>query len=422
MRIAIIGGGVVGVTSAYELVKEGHEVTVIDRQPDVALECSHANGGYVAVSQAVPWSAPGVPSKTLLGMFAEDAPIVLHPSQLPAVWRWGLEFLASSRAAPSWQNTQHILRLALYSFATLKETRDAETIDYAPIKKGSLKVFFDQSTLDEAVTASQAQVALGVSYRRFSAADCAALVPALAPTMPRLAGGLHYPEEEGGDCCAFTRALAAICAKRGVKFAFDTTVTGFEGDGERILAVLTNSGRKAFDAFVLAAGADSPILARPLGLRLPIIPVKGYSLTFPRLLWPEAPDMQVLDEKHKFGYAPLGHDRLRMTGFAEISGYDTEPEPARTTAFVRSFIGLFPQLEGRIRVSKLKPFCCLRPVTPSGLPIIGRSRLQNLYCNVGHGHLGWTLAHGSARLLAASLAGRKGDIDTTGYEPAPTSR
>jgi D-amino-acid dehydrogenase len=417
VRIVVIGGGVIGVTTAYELSKDGHAVTLVERQPDVALECSHANGGYIAVSQAVPWSAPGIPSKVLLGVLARNPPILLRLSQLPAMWRWGLQFLACSRAKRSRENTLHILRLALNSFAALKETRNAEAVDYDPVAKGCLKVFLERSSLEEAEVVSQSQTGHGLRYEVLSASGCADKVPALAPRASELAGGLFYPDEEAGDCFAFTRNLARICHSRGVEFLFDTTVTGLEHDGRRVTAAISCKGHFRADAFVLAAGADSPILARSVGLRLPIIPVKGYSLTFPRSLWPEAPDMPVLDEKRKFGYAPLSSDRLRLTGFAEIAGYDTKPEARRTEAFVRSFTGLFPQLESRISVRDLKPFCCLRPVTPTGLPIIGASRFQNLFYNVGHGHLGWTLAHGSARLLASAISGRTPEIDSRPYCP-----
>ena len=418
MKIAVVGAGVVGVTTAYELMQDGHEVTVLERGGDVALECSHANGGFVAVSQAVPWSAPGVPTKTLLGMIARNPPILLHLSQLPAMWRWGLEFLACSRPARSWENTRHVLRLALYSHAALKETRHREAIASAFVARGCLKVFREKASLDHAIAASQAQTPLGLVYSALSPVQCIAMVPALAPRATELAGGIHYPDEEGGDCLGFTQELARICTDRGVAFRFHTTVERFEHDGDRIVAAVTGAGDVTADAFVLAAGAASPLIARPLGVRLPVIPVKGYSLTFPRSLWPEAPDMPVLDEKRKFGYAPLGAERLRMTGFAEISGYDTVPEAQRSRAFAEAFIGLFPQLAERISIPDLEPFCCLRPVTPSGVPILGRSRFDNLYYNVGQGHLGWTLAHGSARLVAATIAGRRADIDMAGYLPA----
>jgi D-amino-acid dehydrogenase len=417
MKVAVIGGGIVGVTTAYELLRDGHEVVVIDRQPDVALECSHANGGYIAVSQAVPWSSPGVPTKTLLGLLGKNPPILLRASQLPAMWRWGLEFLTSSRAKTSWGNTKHVLRLALYSHAVLKETRGRETIDYAPILKGSLKVFTEREALDEAIAVSQSQVPLGLKHAVWSAHDCAERVPALAPTIGKIAGGLHYPDEENGDCYKFARGLARLCMERGATFAFGADVKGFQREADRITGVITGTETIAADAFVLAAGAASPRLVSSLGIRLPVIPVKGYSLTLPRDLWPDAPDMPVLDEKRKFGYAPLGSDRLRMSGFAEIAGYDTTPEPSRTAAFVRSFTGLFPQLGERIRLDELKPFCCLRPVTASGLPILGPSRYRNLHYNVGQGHLGWTLAHGSARLVASMVTGKAPDIDVTGYRP-----
>jgi D-amino-acid dehydrogenase len=418
MKVAVIGGGIVGVTTAYELLREGHEVVVIDRQPDVALECSYANGGYIAVSQAVPWSSPGVPTKTLLGLLGKDPPILLRAAQLPSMWRWGLEFLMASRANPSWENTKRVLRLALYSHSVLKETREREPIDYAPIMKGSLKVFTEQSSLDEAIAVSQTQAPLGLKHVVWSARDCAQKVPALQPAAEKLAGGIHYPDEENGDCYRFARGLARLCMERGATFRFGVNVNGFRCEGSRITGAVAEKDVIAADAFVLAAGAASPLLVSSLGIRLPVLPVKGYSLTVPRETWPDAPDMPVLDEKRKFGYAPLATDRLRMSGFAEIAGYDTTPEPRRVTAFVRAFTSLFPQLEQRIKLDEIKPFCCLRPVTPAGPPILGPSRFKNLYYNVGQGHLGWTLAHGSARLVTALVSDKAADIDMTGYLPA----
>jgi D-amino-acid dehydrogenase len=259
---------------------------------------------------------------------------------------------------------------------------------------------------------------MGLNYRVLSTAECVTMVPALAPREKSLVGGIHYPDEEAGDCYTFTRELADICAARGVRFLYGTTIKRIVSEGARISHLATSMGDVKSDAYVLAAGAESPLLTKDLGLRLPIIPVKGYSLTFPRSLWPEAPDQPVLDEKRKFGYAPLGADRLRMSGFAEVAGYDTKPERHRTEALARAFMGLFPQLETRIDPATLTPFCCLRPVTPDGVPIIGRSRFGNLVLNVGQGHLGWTLAHGSARLAADAVAGRPGAIDLNANRPA----
>lgn len=419
MKALVLGGGVVGVTTAYELLRDGHEVTLIDRQPGVALECSHANGGFVAISQAVPWSAPGVPFKTLREMARPDAPILLHARQLPRMWRWGIAFLAASRASVSWRNTRDILRLALYSFDALKESREATGVAYDPVRTGVLKLYSSERDLEESVAESERQRTLGLNYRRLTPKECLERVPGLAPRIDTIAGGVLYPDEEGGDCFAFTSGLARWCTERGLALHLGTQVRALEREGDRIAGVVTDRGRLTADAYVLCLGADSPLLLRAHGIRLPIIPVKGYSLTVSRAPWPEAPTMPVLDELRKFGLAPLGRDRLRLTGFAEIAGYDTAPRERRTRAFVKAFTGLFPQLEACLAETGVQPFCCLRPVTPHGLPFVGPSRLRNLHYNAGHGHLGWTLAHGTARLLAAQLAGRDPGIDQAPYRPRP---
>jgi len=419
MKVVVLGGGVVGVTTAYYLLKDGHEVTLIERQPGVARECSHANGGFVAISQAVPWSAPGVPVKTLRTMAQPDAPILMHASQLPRIWRWGLEFLRCSRPERSWANTRHVLRLALFSFEALKQIRDDTGVRYDAVVGGALKVFSDQKSLDEAVAVSERQRPLGLAFRVLDRRGCLALVPALAPRIDTLAGGIHFPDEEGGDCFRFTEGLAAWCRERGAELRFATTVERLEAHGARLTGIRTDQGRIDADAYVLALGADSPLLMRPLGVRLPIIPVKGYSITVPKAPFPEPPTIPVLDELRKFGMMPLP-DRLRMSGLAEIAGYDTVPQARRTSAFVAGFTSLFPQLEQCLDAAgHPQPFCCLRPVTPQGPPILGRTRFSNLYYNVGHGHLGWTLAHGSAKIVAALVASRDPGIDLAGLQPAP---
>jgi D-amino-acid dehydrogenase len=419
MKVLVLGGGVVGVTTAYYLLKDGHQVTVIERQPGVALECSHANGGFVAISQAVPWSAPGVPTKTIRTMAQPNAPILLHASQIPKIWRWGLDFIRSARKEASWANTCHVLRLSLFSFEALKEIRADTGVRYDAVQGGALKVYSDQESLDEAATVSERQRPLGLEFRMLDRKACLDLVPALAPRIATLAGGIHFEAEEGGDCFKFTEGLAAWCRARGAEFRFDTTVTALETDGARITGIRTRHGAFSADAYVLALGADSPLLMRPLRVRLPIIPVKGYSITVPKAPFPQPPAIPVLDEMRKFGMMPLP-ERLRMSGLAEIAGYDTEPEERRFRAFVAGFTGLFPQLAKCLEAAgEVRPFCCLRPVTPHGPPILGRSRFANLFYNTGHGHLGWTLAHGSARIVAALVGGRDPGLDLTGLRPTP---
>ncbi len=419
MKVIVLGGGVVGVTTAYYLLKDGHEVTLIDRQPGVARECSHANGGFVAISQAVPWAAPGVPTKALREMLRPDAPILIHARQIPRLWRWGIEFVRAARSEPSWANTRHVLRLSLFSFEALKEIRADTGVDYDAVAGGALKLYWDQKSLDEAIAISERQRPLGLAFRVVDRKGCLDLVRALAPRIDGLAGGIHFVDEEGGDCFKFTERLAAWCRDRGVALRLDTTLQRLEADGVRITGVRTDRGAFAADAYVLALGADSPLPMRPLGVRLPIIPVKGYSITVPRAPFPDAPTIPVVDEMRKFGMMPLP-DRLRMSGLAEIAGYDTVPEARRTRAFIAGFTGLFPQLLKCLQAAgDLRPFCCLRPVTPHGPPILGRSRFANLFYNVGQGHLGWTLAHGSAKAVAALLAGRDPGVDLTGLRPAP---
>jgi len=333
------------------------------------------------------------------------------------MWRWGLDFIRCSRAGPSWENTKRVLRLSLLSFEALKEIRADTGVRYDAVEGGALKVYSDQKSLDEAVAISDRQQPLGLGFRVLDPEGCLDLVPALQPRIATLAGGIHFEDEEGGDCFKFTEGLAAWCRERGADFRFGSRIEALDADGARITGIRTDRGALTADAYVLALGADSPLLVRPLGIRLPIIPVKGYSITVPKAPFPDAPTIPVLDEMRKFGMMPLP-DRLRMSGLAEIAGYDTVPDARRTQAFIAGFTGLFPQLQACLDAAGgLRPFCCLRPVTPQGPPILGRSRYANLYYNTGQGHLGWTLAHGSAKIVAAQVAGHDPGLDLTGFRP-----
>jgi D-amino-acid dehydrogenase len=286
--------------------------------------------------------APGL--KTLKTMAQPDAPILIHAAQIPKMWRWGLDFLRCSRRQTSWDNTRHVLRLALYSFVALKEIRDDTGVRYDLVQGGALKVYSDQKSLDEGAAVSERQRPLGLEFRVLDRKGCLQLAPALRPRSESLAGGVHYESEEGGDCFKFCEGLAVWCAERGAVQGIGTKAERLATDGTQITGVHTDRGEFVADAYVLAFGADSPLLMHPLGVRLPIIPVKGYSITVPKAPFPEPPNIPVLDELRKFGMMPLP-DRLRMSGLAEITGYDTVPEERRTQAFVAGFTGLFPQLE-----------------------------------------------------------------------------
>ena len=420
MKIAVLGAGIVGLTTAYQLTRDGHEVVVVDRQADVSLECSYANGGFIAISQAVPWSSPGVLLRVLTTMFRSDAPILLHPLQLPKIWRWGIEFLSCSSAPISWENTKHILSLALYSLDLLRKVRDEARVDYFQRTNGCLKIYADQHSFDESAKAQEAQIPLGIHFKVLDASQCIKMVPALDLTRQKLAGGIFVPDEEGGDCYEFAKVLSQRIRDAGGEFRFSSAIEGIEMEGNRIDKIITSTGSITADRYVLAAGADAPLIMQPYGVRLPIIPVKGYSLTLSRDPWPDAPDLQIVDEKNLFGLNPLGTNRLRLAGLAEIAGYNRAPQRRRTDAFIAGFLDRFPQLELCLDHSNPEPFCCLRPVTPNGLPILGQSQFTNLFYNIGHGHLGWTLAHGTARIVADLIAGKSPALDVTACRPRPT--
>lgn len=415
MKIAVLGAGVVGITTAYQLQQDGHEVVVVDRQPGVGRECSFANGGFNSISQSVPWSSPGAFTRILRNMTRADAPIRMKPTQLPYVWRWGLAFIANSREHRCWENTKHVLRLALYSLDMLREVREEARLDYSYRTSGCLKIYTDQKSLDAAAAEQEPQKAFGLSFEVLPAERCTELVPALKVTRNSLAGGIHVPDEEGGDCFEFTEALTRLIVDRGASVRLSTTIETIDTDGDRVSQVRTTSGPIKADAYVLATGADAPLLMRKLGVRIPLVPVKGYSMTVPRHNWSDPPNMQIVDENHLFGLNPLGADRIRLAGLAEIAGYDTRPEPRRTQAFFAGFLSRFPQLEDCLDQTDRVPYCCLRPVTPDGIPIVGRSGFENLHYNVGLGHLGWSLAHGTARIVADLLSGRSPSIDPAPY-------
>jgi D-amino-acid dehydrogenase len=414
MKTIVLGSGIIGTMTAYYLVRHGHEVTVIDRQSDVARECSFANGGFIAIGQAIPWSAPGMPLKALRTFGQSSAPILLRLPELPRMWRWGLQFLRCCTARRSWENTGHVLRLSLYSARALDEVRAETGIAYDALTKGSLKVYSDAAALDDAARLSERQRPLGLNFEVIDTARCVSLVPGLAPKAQTLRGGIFYPDEQSGDCLKFANGIAEFCRARGAEFLFDTVVGALETEGRRITGVVTDKGRLTADNYVLSLGADSPIIARTAGIRLPIYPIKGYSITVPSAPWDDAPAIPVLDEERKFGLTPFG-ERLRLTGFAEAAGYDTTPREDRFQAFVAAFLSLFPDLRKCIDATTLDPHCCLRPVTPQGPPILGASRYDNLYYNTGQGHLGWTHACGSGRLVADIVDGRTPEMDMNGY-------
>lgn len=417
MRVVVVGAGIAGVSSAWFLAQHGCAVTVLERGDAVACGTSHANAGMLTPSMADPWNAPGVLWHLLGWLGRENAPFLVRLRALPSVARWGLGFLANAHPQRFRANLEKNLRLATYSLAVLRGLRQALDLSYDERANGTVKVFRTARAFDDGVRRTALIAQLGLDVRAVTPAEAVAIEPSLAEVQDRLTGGIHCPSDESGDACAFTTTLAQHARAAGVTFHLRTDVLGFERDGRRIAAVRTSSGRHVADAFVIAAGSWSATLLRPLGVALPVRPVKGYSITVPVGDWPTPPRMPVIDDALHAAVSPLGA-RLRVAGTAELAGDDRELTPSRIANLFDLLLALYPSFAPHLDRARAAPWAGLRPVSTDGVPRIGRLGAENLYVNTGHGHLGWTLGAGSALLLADLVAGRATEIDPTPYDAA----
>lgn len=407
MRIVVLGAGVIGVTTAWSLAKAGHEVTVIDRQSGPALETSFANAGEISPGYASPWAAPGIPLKALKWMFMQHSPLIIQPRPDLFKIEWMARMLMNCTAAAYEVNKSRMVRLAEYSRDCLKELRAETGVTYDERTQGTLQVFRTQKQVDAAAKDIKVLKADGVPFEMLDAEACIAAEPGLAPSQDKIAGGLRLPGDETGDCFKFTNRLADMAAAAGVKFRYGISIDRLEKDGDRIVAVHTSAGRITADSFVLALGSYSPRLVKDLGMRLPVYPVKGYSITVPIVDEALAPVSTVMDETYKVAITRLG-DRIRVGGLAEIAGFSHSLPEKRRATLVHSVEDLFG---GAGDQSQATFWTGLRPMTPDGTPIVGRSTIKNLFLNTGHGTLGWTMAAGSAAVLADVISGRPTAID-----------
>jgi D-amino-acid dehydrogenase len=416
MRVLVIGSGLLGVSTAWFLAREGCEVTVVDRLGGAARATSFANAGMLTPSMADPWNSPGILWHLLSWLGREDAPFLVRPRALPAMAGWGLSFLAHSTPARQRAAMDANLRLASYSLATLRELRAALKLAYDERANGTLKVFRDRKAFDAAVARNAILAGMGLDVRSLTPAQAVALEPALAPVREHLVGASHCPADESGDAHAFTLALAQHARAAGVRFHFDCEVTGFEHAGGRLNAAFAGGTRFDAGQFVVAAGSWSPHLLRPLGIALPVRPVKGYSITLPAGHWGGAPRMPVIDDALHAAATPLG-TRLRVAGTAELAGYDDAPTPARIENLFTLLLELFPEYPQPLDRPAAAPWAGLRPMSPDGVPRIGQLGFDNLFVNTGHGHLGWTLATGSGALLTDLMLGKATQIRAAPYRP-----
>jgi D-amino-acid dehydrogenase len=409
VKIIVLGGGVVGVTGAWYLAQRGHEVTVVERRRDVGLETSFANGGQISASHAEPWAKPSVVPKLLRWLGREDAPLLFRARADIAQWAWGLRFLRECLPGRFERNCRSLAALAAYSLECLRALRAEAGIRYDELSRGILHFATSLREFEGMARHAEAMRALGVERQVKSAAECLQIEPALRYSEHPVSGGVYTPHDESGDAHRFTRELAQLARACGVAFRFGDSVAALEKSGERVAAVRLASGeRLGAEAYVVALGSYSPLLLAPLGISIPVYPLKGYSVTLP--LGPaelqSAPSVSLSDEAHKIVISRLG-ERLRAAGTAELTGYDTSVNDVRCASIARRIRQLFPQLGA---LPAVENWCGLRPATPSNVPLIGATRLRNLYLNTGHGTLGWTLACGSGKALADLVSGRKPDV------------
>ena len=403
MKVLVLGAGVVGVTSAWYLAAAGHEVSVIDRQPAAGLETSFANGGQISVSHAEPWANPNAPLRALSWIGREDAPLLFRLRWDPALFAWGLRFLRECSAARTRANIRDIVALALYSRNCLRELRAATAIDYDQLERGILHIYTDRREFAAAVSAAALMREFGCARATIDADQCVAIEPSLAAIRPQLVGGDFTADDESGDAHRFTQRLAALCSARGVRFHYGLAIDRLASAAGRVAGVVAGGQLFTADAYVVALATETPLLLRPLGLRVPIYPGKGYSATIPLSEKSVAPTVSLTDDGHKLVFSRLGQ-RLRVAGTAEFNGYDRSLNAVRCQALMTRTRELFPDLDP---AGEPEFWTGLRPVTPSNVPLVGRTALPNLYLNAGHGTLGWTMSCGSAAVLADIVSGRR---------------
>ena len=410
MKVLVLGSGVIGTTAAYYLARDGHEVTVVDRQGAPAMETSYANAGEVSPGYSAPWAGPGVPLKAIQWMLMQHSPLVIWPLLEWSMWRWGLSMLRNCTEARYAVNKSRMVRLAEYSRDCLRELRADTGIRYDERMQGTLQLFRTQKQLDGVGKDVEVLRRYGVPFEVLDRAGFCAVEPALARVQEKFVGGLRLPGDETGDCFLFTQRLAELARGRGALFLFDTTIDALRADGRRLAGVQTSAGLLQADAYLLALGSHSPLLLAPLGIRLPVYPVKGYSLTLPIVDAAAAPESTIMDETHKVAVTRLGN-RIRVGGTAELAGYSLALREARRATLNHVVRDLFPHGGD---LARAEFWTGLRPMTPDGTPVIGGTNYPELFLATGHGTLGWTMAAGTGRVMADVIGARAPQISLDG--------
>ena len=410
MKVVVLGSGVIGVTTAYFLAKDGHEVEVLERNDKAALETSYANAGLVAPGHAYAWASPKAPKILIKSLVKADLALRLKLNLSLRQWQWMWLFWRQCTEESARINTLCKLKLCMYSVERLRDVVADTGVAYDALAKGNLYLYRSQASLDAGAARAKILQEHGLEMKVVGREEMTRLEPSLEPVKDKFAGAMYSPQDQSGDARLFTQALAAHCAEKlGVVFSYGCSVDSINADGDAIRHISTNRGNVQGDAYVLSLGCSSPFLSEKIGIKLPIYPVKGYSVTIPAGDGKLIPQMGGVDEENLVAFCPMGQ-RLRVTSTAEFAGYDRTHTPNDFRAMFNVARELFPNAN----CEQPDYWAGLRPMTPTTVPILGRARYQNLYLNTGHGHIGWTMSCGSGKLTADIIAGRECDIDTDG--------
>ncbi|MEO5695478.1 MAG: D-amino acid dehydrogenase [Usitatibacter sp.] len=413
MKVIVLGAGVVGLSCAWYLWRDGHEVTIVERNPGVGLETSFANGGQLSYSYVAPLASPSVIPKIPPWLLRRDSPLRFKPAIDPDQWRWCLEFLAACNQRTADESTQRLLRLAFYSRDLMHELVRTQSIDFDYVQNGKLVVHTQRHSFDSAVRLMEYQRALGAEQQALDANACVEIEPALLDMSPRIAGAIYTPSEDVGDTFKFCNELARLMTvgPNPATIRFGVEVERLLPSRGKLMGVETSAGVMEADAYVLALGNNAPWLTKPLDIRIPVYPLKGYSLSLPITNEGAAPRISVTDFKRKVVYARLGGE-LRVAGMADVSGRRAVIDVERVDQLVQEVRNTFPRASD---FSTLKPWCGMRPATPRGTPVIGATPYSNLWLDVGHGALGFTLALATGRVVADLAAGHAAAIPLDGF-------
>ncbi|MFL1732845.1 D-amino acid dehydrogenase [Moraxella oculi] len=409
MKIIILGGGVIGVCTAYYLAKNGAKVTVIERQSNVSEETSFGNAGQISPGYSTPWAAPSIPAKAMKWLFQKHAPLAIRPDGTSFQMAWMRQMLANCNSDAYEVNKERMMRISEYSRDCIRALRDEIKLNYEHRTGGTLQLFRKPAQLEAMQLDTKVLDECGVPYEVLDKDGLVKAEPALAHATANLLGGLRLPNDETGDCNLFTKHLAEHCKALGVEFKFNTVIDEIIADNQKVIGVVANGETLEADSYVLALGSYSRKLAQNLGLDLPVYPVKGYSLTIDIIDESRAPCSTVLDETYKIAITRFDN-RIRVGGMAELSGFDKSLKPARRKTLEMVTQDLFDGGD----LANAKFWTGLRPMTPDGTPIIGATKFNNLFINTGHGTLGWTMACGSGKLLNDIVLGKTAEISLEG--------